>query len=578
MTRGSPPGDRDTTAEATPSVTVVVATKNAGRTIEACLRSIRSQSFPCQLVVVDNSSSDATPEIARRLADAVITRGPERSAQRNSGARSFPADIVGFIDADMVLEPTVVEEAVAAISTGAAGAVVPERTVGSGFWVEVRAYERSFYAGCDSVEAARFFRWDVFERTGGFDENLTGPEDWDLSEAAAKLGTLARTTACILHDEGTLSYLDACRKKAYYAEGLRRYVAKRGLAAARHATDRPWLRQPRALLNRHGGGMLALKAGESVAVAAALMVASVGRLPERARLHGVVQAAVSAGTAHPAVAHDATSPSQWARLGRRLDRARLGLVWSLRICQTMRHRARTLAHIGLGFLAPTLAGDVTFETRTGLLVVAPAADYGWWAVAEVVVADCYRLASSAPLLPSRSQIVDIGGHVGAFSLLAAALLPDAHVTTFEPSKLRTEYLQRNIHLNGFEGRITVVPAAVGGTRAQAQLVDMVLTSPTSPVEGEFVEVLGIEEAAAKIDGPIHLLKMDCEGGEYEIVAGASEATLRRIERLVLEYHPALPRQQEQLFRRLQEVGFGERWRSEAVAGQLGVVYFDRSRS
>ena len=287
MTTSSPPSERDTTTEVTPSVTVVVATKNAERTVEACLRSIRSQSFPCRLVVVDNWSTDATPEIARRLADAVITQGPERSAQRNSGARSFPADVIGFIDADMVLEPTVVAEAVEALSAGAAGVVVPERTVGSGFWVGVRAYERSFYVGCASAEAARFFRWDVFQRTGGFDQNLTGPEDWDLSEAAAKLGPLARTTAGILHDEGTLSYLDACRKKAYYAEGLRRYVAKRGLAAARHATDRPWLRQPRALLSRHGGGLLALKAGESVAVAAALMVGGVGRLSERAKPHGV---------------------------------------------------------------------------------------------------------------------------------------------------------------------------------------------------------------------------------------------------------------------------------------------------
>ncbi len=266
-----PTGDPIAPSDGRPSVTVVVPTKNAARTVAACLSSIRAQTYPCRSVVVDNASSDATVEIATELADVVLHAGPERSAQRNHGARSHPADIVGFIDADMVLEPTVVAEAVDAIGAGAGSVIVPERTVGTGFWVEVRAFERSFYDGSDAVEAARFFRWDVFDQAGGFDEDLTGPEDWDLSIAARQLGPVARTTAVILHDEGTIGYLDACRKKAYYAEGVRRYVAKRGMEALRHATQRPWLRQPHRLLNRRGVGLIALKAGEAVAVGSALI-------------------------------------------------------------------------------------------------------------------------------------------------------------------------------------------------------------------------------------------------------------------------------------------------------------------
>jgi len=113
----------------------------------------------------------------------------------------------------------VVEEAVSGISQGAGSVVAPERTVGNGFWVEVRAFERSFYDGSDAIEAASFFRWDVFERTGGFDDELTGPEDWDLGESARRLAPVARTVAAIEQDEGTITYLDACRKKVYYAGG-----------------------------------------------------------------------------------------------------------------------------------------------------------------------------------------------------------------------------------------------------------------------------------------------------------------------------------------------------------------------
>jgi len=92
-----------------PEVTVVVPTRNAARTLAACLESLRAQTTPCRTVVVDNGSTDATVTIAEQGADVVLHAGPERSAQRNYGARAYPAAIVGFIDADMILAPSVVD-------------------------------------------------------------------------------------------------------------------------------------------------------------------------------------------------------------------------------------------------------------------------------------------------------------------------------------------------------------------------------------------------------------------------------------------------------------------------------------
>lgn len=256
-----------------PTVTVVVPTRNSARTIEASLRSLRAQSLRCRVVVVDNASNDRTVALATQLADAVLTAGPERSAQRNAGARAFPAEIVGFIDSDMVLTPGVVEEAATQIAAGADAVVVPEVTVGSGYWVKVRAFERSLYVGNEDVEAARFFRWEAFDRAGGFDEHLTGPEDWDLSDAVRRSGTLARTTAMIEHDEGSIGYLEACRKKAYYAEGLKTFTRTRGVTTAfGHLSRRPWISSPALLIrNIYGPGLVLLKAGEAGAVVGALL-------------------------------------------------------------------------------------------------------------------------------------------------------------------------------------------------------------------------------------------------------------------------------------------------------------------
>ncbi len=252
-------------------VTVVVPTRNSARTIDACLRSLRSQTHPCRVVVVDNGSNDATVELARRSADLVIAGGPERSAQRNQGARSAPTAVVGFVDSDMVLAPEVVGQAVAAIEKGAGAVIVPERTVGEGYWARVRAFERSFYAGDDAIEAARFYSWQVFSATGGFDESLTGPEDWDLTIRAREVTPVARIDAWIDHDEGNVRYVDACRKKGYYADGLRRFGAKHGSRGLGPVLRRPWMRQPARLATPLGLGMLALKGGEASAVVCALV-------------------------------------------------------------------------------------------------------------------------------------------------------------------------------------------------------------------------------------------------------------------------------------------------------------------
>src|SRR5579863_8848577 len=56
------------------TVSVVVTTRNSAHTLEACLKSVRDQDYPAtELVVVDNHSTDATLEIARRYAHRVAT-------------------------------------------------------------------------------------------------------------------------------------------------------------------------------------------------------------------------------------------------------------------------------------------------------------------------------------------------------------------------------------------------------------------------------------------------------------------------------------------------------------------------
>jgi glycosyltransferase involved in cell wall biosynthesis len=255
------------------AVSVIVTTRNSGQTLEACLESIRRQTYAAtELVVVDNHSNDCTLEIANRFADKVATIGPERSAQRNHGASIASGALLLFIDADMVLDPEVVAEGARILGTGTVSAVViPEETVGEGFWTACRALERGCYNGDDTIEAARFYSRAAFADAGGFDIDLNGGEDWDLSRRVARGRRLPRTRAIIHHDEGRTRLRTVYKKRRYYAPGYLAFARKHGRGAMaqgnpifRAAYVRNW-----RTLARHPlltAGMFTLKAVELAAI------------------------------------------------------------------------------------------------------------------------------------------------------------------------------------------------------------------------------------------------------------------------------------------------------------------------
>ena len=272
-------------------VSIVVPTRNSARTLGACLASIERQTHRnFEVIVVDNSSSDTTREIATEHGSIVLTAAPERSAQRNEGARHATGSHLLFIDSDMVLEPNVVRECVAATSAGAAAAIIPEVSFGEGFWARCKALERSLYVGDDDIEAARFYDRELFVQLDGFDEELNGPEDWDLSQRARHGGAVIdRTTSVINHDEGRLGLGAQLRKKYGYGKSYPAYRRKhRGVAGRQSRLVRPAFVRRREALARQpvtSVGMFAMKALELAAGAAgALSTLASGRMRPRSSL------------------------------------------------------------------------------------------------------------------------------------------------------------------------------------------------------------------------------------------------------------------------------------------------------
>ena len=210
-------------------VSVVITTKNEEKNIESCLRSIKGQTFTnIELIAVDNFSEDKTVEIAKRYGAKVYFKGPERSSQRNYGAQVASGEYLLYLDADMILSPTVIEDCVEKCEIDRIDALyVPERIVGEGFWIKVRDFERSFYTGT-VVDAVRFIRKNLFERVEGFDESLIGPEDWDFDRRIRKIGRTGIIDAALYHNEGSFNMKRYLKKKNYYTDGIKNYVRKWG--------------------------------------------------------------------------------------------------------------------------------------------------------------------------------------------------------------------------------------------------------------------------------------------------------------------------------------------------------------
>jgi len=209
-----------------PLLSIIIPTRNSEKTIEACLESIKMQTYKnIEIIVVDNNSSDNTKQFAQKYTDLVYNKGQERSTQRNYGAKKSTGKYLLFIDSDMELSKKVVEECMEIVrnSKNTKAIIIPEESFGIGFWAQCKKLERSFYIGVDWIEAARFYQKNLFLKIGGFNKKLISAEDWDLSQKVMAVGEIDRINSFIFHNEGSLSFIQTLKKKFYYAKSIKDY-------------------------------------------------------------------------------------------------------------------------------------------------------------------------------------------------------------------------------------------------------------------------------------------------------------------------------------------------------------------
>jgi glycosyltransferase involved in cell wall biosynthesis len=264
--------------QSTPVVSVIVPTRNSARFLARCLESIDQQTYrPIELLVVDNYSSDSTRDIAEAFGARVLLAGPERSAQVNRGAAQARGEYIYRVDSDFELEPTVVDECVAAALRGADAVIVHNSPNPScGRLARVRKFEIDFYKYDLDQSAARFVRRDLFLAIGGYDEAITAGEDYDFQIRLNMSGCMISfVDAEALHLDEPTSVLPHLRKYYDYGRDFVHFRAKnegaKQLTFLRPALLRNWRRFVRhpmlgaGLVGYHTAKFAAGAAGYAVA-------------------------------------------------------------------------------------------------------------------------------------------------------------------------------------------------------------------------------------------------------------------------------------------------------------------------
>lgn len=186
-----------------PDVSVIIPAFNEEAYLPATLAALQAAStrVRCEVIVVDNESTDRTAKIAERNGAVVLTESVHNIARvRNTGAAAAGGDVLVFIDADTIIP----EELLASI----AQSMQDDRVVGGAVAVDYTPFERpwmrwyvrgwGFWSRFFNMKqgAAQFCRRETFRQLGGYDERIYMGEDihfyWRMARHAKRGGARLR--------------------------------------------------------------------------------------------------------------------------------------------------------------------------------------------------------------------------------------------------------------------------------------------------------------------------------------------------------------------------------------------------
>ena len=202
-----------------------------------------------------------------------------------------------------------------------------------------------------------------------------------------------------------------------------------------------------------------------------------------------------------------------------------------------------------------------FVLRGGMVLTCGPQDDLAVLLQEIFFYRCYTKGFYVP--KPGDTVLDIGANIGVFAVFLHWLCPGVRVHSFEPMARTREQFEMNIKANRLADSVTLHPLAVGAEVGTLTLHHGQLTTETSVIpwstgaQPETVPCINLATALQLAGpGPIHMLKIDTEGSEVEILGGIGRTVLDSVQRVAVEYHDiSRPGCREFVTRALRDSGY-----------------------
>lgn len=212
-----------------------------------------------------------------------------------------------------------------------------------------------------------------------------------------------------------------------------------------------------------------------------------------------------------------------------------------------------------------------FRTRMGPILETDAANAA--AVVEVFRNGEYDVPIDWQDL---TLVLDVGAHVGAFLCWTAQLSPNARILAFEPEPLNFADLKGNVELNGLQDRVELHNSAIA-SRDGDRILNVPherniasLALPIADAQVVSVPTVDLDGYLRKCQQTVSLLKMDCEGAEWEIMPSLTDETWQKIERVFIECHSLNQHRIADMHEMLDEAGLRHQTVTKVADGPAGL--------
>jgi len=145
------------------------------------------------------------------------------------------------------------------------------------------------------------------------------------------------------------------------------------------------------------------------------------------------------------------------------------------------------------------------------------------------------------IIHDNNCVIDIGGHIGLFTIFASQFCKNGRIITFEPVNENFKILKDNIKINKINN-VKIFNKAVSGKNGMVTMYydnkDHAAHSLIHQQNKEIkIESITLEKIFEMENIKIcDYLKLDCEGSEFMILENLSTNYFQKIKKILLEYH------------------------------------------